>query len=156
MVLRFGSILHYSLIWVGCCCCLSQTAVVSIRTANDKVIETQQSCSSGTCQPGENSETIHDSECGVWLALSTLPGAGIGMFAGKGFEKDEVFMAGDLTVPIVDVETHQGPDLFFLWDEYTWVRWCKGDALNHSIVIFPRSLFTTVLFRIPLSFTWKI
>eukprot|EP00934_Nitzschia_sp_Nitz4_P005813 Nitzschia sp. Nitz4//scaffold78_size91513//6535//8461//NITZ4_004913-RA/size91513-snap-gene-0.119-mRNA-1//1//CDS//3329558082//5803//frame0 len=61
------------------------------------------------------------SECGVWLALSTLPGAGIGMFAGRDFKDGERFMlAGDHIIPIIDVITHLNYMPFFLWDEYTW------------------------------------
>lgn len=56
-------------------------------------------------------------ECGVYLALSTLPGTGIGMFAGRNFTAQEQMMQmGDHLIPIVD-----RPDQKFLWDSYTWV-----------------------------------
>jgi hypothetical protein len=66
--------------------------------------------------------------CGVYLAMSTLPGTGIGMFAGRDYEPEEFLLElGDHTIPIVDLTLHQ-PDLsesdepppFWLWDEYTW------------------------------------
>lgn len=60
-------------------------------------------------------------ECGVYLALSTLPGTGIGMFAGRSFEEgDELMEVGDHLIPIVSLPQHQGEDAYFLWDEYTW------------------------------------
>lgn len=62
----------------------------------------------------------HD-ECGVWLALSTLPGTGIGMFAGKEFHGGENLMAaGDHAVPIIDLRLYQNGSWSFLWDEYIW------------------------------------
>lgn len=61
------------------------------------------------------------SECGIWLAPSTIPGAGLGMYAGKDFKSNENLQAlGDVTIPIVDMPHHQNGDWKFLWDEYTW------------------------------------
>jgi hypothetical protein len=54
--------------------------------------------------------------------MSTLPGTGIGMFAGKSFKEGDVMMpAGDHIIPFVDVGLSHGTNIFFLWDEYTWV-----------------------------------
>jgi hypothetical protein len=43
--------------------------------------------------------------CGVWLAPSTLPGGGLGMFAGQSFSKNAVIDLGegDVVVPMTDV-----------------------------------------------------
>lgn len=68
-------------------------------------------------------ESSTTEECGVYVGLSTLPGTGIGMFAGKDFQKgDELLSIGDHIIPIVDVgwEIENNDDRFFLWDEYTW------------------------------------
>ncbi|CAJ1942276.1 unnamed protein product [Cylindrotheca closterium] len=67
-------------------------------------------------------------ECGVWVGLSTLPGTGIGMFAGKDFRKGETLLDyGDHIIPIVDISSKfQNPkdidrsEVSFLWTEYTW------------------------------------
>ena len=80
-------------------------------------------------EPGAGPSMLADSkthldQCGVWVAPSTLPGAGLGMFAGKDFEKSQPMLAtGDIVIPIVDIMMHQrGRKKFiFLWDEYTWV-----------------------------------
>lgn len=67
------------------------------------------------------SASIDELECGVWLAKSTIPGAGLGMFAGKDFAKNEgLLSAGDVVIPLVDVDVHHGRNSAFLWDEYTW------------------------------------
>jgi hypothetical protein len=59
--------------------------------------------------------------CGVYLAQSTLPGTGIGMFAGRDYEQGEALLeVGDHNIPIVSLPQHHGQDVFFLWDEYTW------------------------------------
>ena len=57
--------------------------------------------------------------------MSTLPGAGIGMYAGKSLQKgDEVTPGmGDHIIPLVDVSINfeEGVEKpLFLWDEYTW------------------------------------
>jgi hypothetical protein len=57
-------------------------------------------------------------ECGLYLAPSTVPGAGLGLFAGHDFTPGSVITRGDIVVPIVDLQK-VSPDDFFLWDEYT-------------------------------------
>ena len=59
--------------------------------------------------------------CGIWLAKSTIPGAGLGIFAGKDFKaKDSVLPVGDVVIPLLDMKLHQNNHDNFLWDEYTW------------------------------------
>jgi hypothetical protein len=85
--------------------------------------EANNQCSvDGSCTVDDDSSTSAV-ECGIWLAMSSLPGTGIGMFAGRSFNKGENLMRGlgDHCVPIVDIGfLHK--DAYFLWDEYTWVR----------------------------------
>jgi hypothetical protein len=62
--------------------------------------------------------------CGVYLAPSTIPNAGLGMYAGTDFETDEEFLPfGDSVVGIYDISVHHSGGKVlerFLWDEYTW------------------------------------
>ena len=59
--------------------------------------------------------------CGIWFAKSTIPGAGLGVFAGKDFDlKQSVLPTGDVVIPLVDYKLFQQPNFNFLWDEYTW------------------------------------
>lgn len=100
----------------------------------------------GTCEGSEETCTLPTSteyldECGVWLAPSSLPGAGLGMYAGKGFEKyDTLLQSGDVVIPIVDIMMHQkGRKKFiFLWDEYTWNGKSLGKLIQkfHGVYIF--------------------
>jgi hypothetical protein len=69
--------------------------------------------------------TTHSSSipCGIWLAPSTIPGAGLGMFAGRDFDEGEDLQeVGDVVIPVVDMVEHQASDddYTFLFDEYTW------------------------------------
>lgn len=67
-----------------------------------------------------------ESQCGLYFAKSTIPGAGLGMFAGKTFKKDDLLMpTGDVVIPVIDIVLHNGKDedWNFLWDEYTWDSW---------------------------------
>jgi hypothetical protein len=71
--------------------------------------------------------TQQQQECGIYLAPSTIPGAGLGLFAGN-----RPYAVGDLVSPpdqmimVYDMDWHNGNDHYsFLWDEYTWAsgRW---------------------------------
>lgn len=77
--------------------------------------------------------------CGVWFAKSTIPGAGLGMFAGKDFaQHEDLLPAGDVVIPIVDMNLHlaQASDDTFLWDEYTW----DADKLSMDLEGFSREV----------------
>ena len=94
-----------------------------------------------------NSDENNDDSfvCGVWLAPSTLPGTGLGMYAGaKGYTKDEMItkLLGDHVVSIPDFKmTHSDTGLYdrnsedmtkyFLWDQYTWNPAAFGIHFNH-------------------------
>lgn len=64
-------------------------------------------------------------ECGIWLAPSSLPGAGLGMYAGRDFMAGENLQhSGDVVIPFVDINHHQfersqAGQFHLLWDEYT-------------------------------------
>jgi hypothetical protein len=57
--------------------------------------------------------TLAAKECGIYLAPSTIPGAGLGMYAGnKAYEKGDMVTFGDW---------HMGHESYdFLWEEYVW------------------------------------
>jgi hypothetical protein len=78
---------------------------------------------------GSNNEAT---SCGIWFARSSIPNSGLGMYAGRRFDEGEDMMAsGDIVIPIVDMEMHQGDDKFFLWDSYTWnVAGRENDCLS--------------------------
>jgi hypothetical protein len=81
---------------------------------------------------GNAAETVHNEnlECGLWVAPSTIKGAGLGLFAGVDFKENQEFLrGGDLAVPIADFATHNAPKMglnvhhtkqSFLWNEYIW------------------------------------
>jgi hypothetical protein len=80
----------------------------------------------------DNPSTSHV-PCGIWLAPSTIPGAGLGMFAGTHFDEGQDLQAvGDVVIPIVDMVEHQDgdDDYTFLFDEYTWSAVSLG--LDHE------------------------
>lgn len=45
---------------------------------------------------------IQHQECGIYLAPSTIPGAGLGMFAGRPFKEGDTVTTGDIVIPMVD------------------------------------------------------
>jgi hypothetical protein len=81
-----------------------------------------------------------DLQCRIWLAPSTLKGAGLGMFAGSAFEpEEELLVGGDITIAISDMTPHnyapgQSEYGSFLWDEYTWSAGAlKMDAEGYEV-----------------------
>jgi hypothetical protein len=61
-------------------------------------------------------------ECGLYLAPSTIPGAGLGMYAGSTeYKEGSLVSDSDIMVPTWDLDYHNGNDKYYhLWDEYTW------------------------------------
>jgi hypothetical protein len=91
---------------------------VSINDPDTKVTKTCQTPNEdGTCPAPSNLE-----ECGIWLAPSSIPGAGLGMYAGRDFKTGENLQpTGDIVIPQVDLDRHclnNAP--YILWDDYTW------------------------------------
>jgi hypothetical protein len=62
------------------------------------------------------------SECGLYLAPSSIPGAGLGMYAGnKSYAKDDQVTYGDIVIPIIELDWNNDMDYgSFVWNEYTW------------------------------------
>ncbi|KAI2497402.1 hypothetical protein MHU86_17113 [Fragilaria crotonensis] len=106
------------------------------------------SATDGNCASAKNEEILgratNDSSndptsCGIWFAKSTIPNSGLGMYAGRSFNEGEDMMAsGDILIPIVDLEMHQGDDWFFVLDTYSWgIRGRENDGLNEVHFLSP-------------------
>jgi hypothetical protein len=61
-----------------------------------------------------------ESDCGVYFAPSTIPGAGYGMYAGQDYRVGDQVTPGDLIVAYTDMAFHNGikhdDGLPFLWN----------------------------------------
>ena len=62
-------------------------------------------------------------ECGVYLAPSSIPFAGLGMYAGnRSISRNDIVTYGDILIPIVErpwhIERRLSDQRNFLWDEY--------------------------------------
>jgi hypothetical protein len=56
-----------------------------------------------------NTEKKQHKECGIYLAESSIPGAGLGMFAGnRDYKEEEILTSGDLVVPVFEMPWHNG------------------------------------------------
>ncbi|KAI2504643.1 hypothetical protein MHU86_9753 [Fragilaria crotonensis] len=86
-----------------------------------------------------NDSSNDPTSCGIWFAKSTIPNSGLGMYAGRSFNEGEDMMAsGDILIPIVDLEMHQGDDWFFVLDTYSWgIRGRENDGLNEVHFLSP-------------------
>lgn len=109
--------------------------VIGLVEAKEEVEEESKDCVGNGDDDGTCISTAHLDDCNVWLAPSTLPGAGLGIYAGRNFTKGEnLHLTGDIVIPIVDISMHQrGRGKFtFLWDEYTWNGRSLG--LGHEVI----------------------
>jgi SET domain len=73
-------------------------------------------------QQQQQQQKINSIECGIYLAPSSIPHAGLGMFVGNtSFDIDEIVTTQDVVIPIVDREYHTGHiSDSWLFDEYIW------------------------------------
>jgi hypothetical protein len=87
------------------------------RIAPNRINNTGESVS----LPVASRDTSDTKVCRIYMAPSTIPGAGFGLFAGIPYQKGNLVTPGDGVVPIYDMEFHNGlSSSLFLWDEYVW------------------------------------
>ena len=102
---------------------LQPSPVSTTATASTSEVCSNDSSGETSCSTAEK-PSITSQECGIWLAPSSLEGAGLGMYAGKDYQEGEMIgPSGDVVIATVDIESHQfayGPDYYLLWDEYFW------------------------------------
>ncbi|KAL7568290.1 hypothetical protein ACA910_022627 [Epithemia clementina (nom. ined.)] len=68
-------------------------------------------------------DQANKNKCGIYFAPSTIPGAGMGLFAGRSFDRGNMVTPGDVLVPIYDYKFHnsyEGADKTFYWEDYVW------------------------------------
>jgi hypothetical protein len=77
-----------------------------------------------------------NNNCDIYLAPSTIPGAGMGMFAGdRNFSKGEFLADGDLIIPSYDMTWHVGHKNYeFLWDGKYYVD-CEKENKIYKIYV---------------------
>ena len=61
---------------------------------------------SSTNAQQEQVHTHQESSCGIYFAPSTIPGAGMGMFAGRSYRLWDTMSPGDIILPLVDWSVH--------------------------------------------------
>jgi len=89
--------------------------------AGKQVLVSSEATNEATSKKKSQNGDQTDNPCGIWLAPSTIKGAGLGMFAGKDFQaEDSLLPTGDSVIGIVDISLHNGDRHHeaFLWDEY--------------------------------------
>lgn len=66
------------------------------------------------------STSTHDTSCRVYIAPSSIPGAGMGIFAGESFKYGDEVTTADAVVPLVDLAWNNDISSFVdtnLWGE---------------------------------------
>ena len=59
--------------------------------------------SSPVSAEGVESSSVDALECGLYLAKSTIPGAGLGIFAGWDYRVGQKIGRGDVCIPFIDM-----------------------------------------------------
>lgn len=78
---------------------------------------------SNTAPISSSSSAAPRLECGIWLAPSSLPNTGLGMYAGTNYSMGDFFQKplGEIAIPVVDISWHNlDPNFAYLWDSYLW------------------------------------
>ncbi|KAL3915051.1 MAG: hypothetical protein SGARI_008277 [Bacillariaceae sp.] len=74
-------------------------------------------------------------ECDLYIAESTIPNAGLGIFTSIERQKGDTVGEGDVCIPLIDLQWHH-PDAFDPFSEYTWageVMGMKHEAMTGDI-----------------------
>lgn len=58
--------------------------------------------------------------CGLYLAQSTIPEAGLGVFTGISRDPGDIIGAGDVCIPLLDPGSHHD-NLFDPFDDFVWM-----------------------------------
>ena len=75
-------------------------------------------------------QDIFETQCTLYMAESSIPNAGLGIFAGKDFEVDElVDPAPQAVVPLIDIQRHTKYEGSVLAN-YPWASWTQGAQLE--------------------------
>jgi hypothetical protein len=88
--------------------------------------------------PGTSSSTFSTpskastSKCGVYLAPSSIPGAGMGMYAGQSYREEDIVTPGDVVIPLTDWYSHNWHVNIeeivlqaYYWLPFAYVPWTK-------------------------------
>mmetsp|Transcript_30698 Transcript_30698/g.61309 ORF Transcript_30698/g.61309 Transcript_30698/m.61309 type:complete len:622 (+) Transcript_30698:97-1962(+) len=70
----------------------------------------------------DTTSQVEHPQCRLFLAESTIPNAGLGIFTGIDLEAGDAVAEPDIVVPLADFEWHSLPDMDFdfLWYDYSW------------------------------------
>jgi hypothetical protein len=65
---------------------------------------------------------LESSSCELFMAASTIPGAGLGIFTAKDLEEGGLVGSGDVAIPLLEVPWHQGltSNYFDPFSDYVW------------------------------------
>ena len=76
-------------------------------------------------------------DCGLYIAPSTIPNAGLGIFTAVSRQEDDIVGYGDPVLPVIDLPFHNGKatgEFFNIFRDYVWNAHTHGMHLegNHS------------------------
>lgn len=79
--------------------------------------------SSDNAVSAEEKVVVEHPECRLYLAQSSIPNAGLGIFTGIPLQPNQTIAEPDVIVPITDVAWNAAEDLdfHFLWLDYSWM-----------------------------------
>lgn len=111
--------------------CLSLSASNAFGESECFVSSDGSSRCSADLADADTSTTPSPFQCGIYMAPSTIPGAGLGMFTGIDRREGDIVGDGDLLLPIVDVWWHlqaskdyngydDAPDTLDPTGDYVW------------------------------------
>ena len=94
-----------------------------------RATEEKSTCSEdGTCISPD------PSECQLYVAPSTIPNSGLGIFTAVPLKANDTIGYGDVILPLIELEFHQGTeDFFHPFSEYMWDASAFGMELESDV-----------------------
>jgi hypothetical protein len=108
------------------------SSFVLLRARNVAAVK-EQTCSdsssgSGTCRADPGKDDNDDDRCQIFMAESTIPGAGVGIFSAVDRHPGDSIGRPDICIPVIDMNWHMGGESKFFnpLGDYFWTGHVMG------------------------------
>ncbi len=127
---------------------LASFAFELIQVANGDVRVSKPSIIESTAGSNDRSCILEQPQCKFYIAPSSIPNAGFGVYTTEAIKKDQYLMESDApSVMIFDGDTHYPEDRLWSMEHYFWSGEGKGQFECHSVEEFVVTFGTSCNFH---------
>jgi len=109
--------------WHGKILSLLLLTVLTTARAKEVVVDKDQTCRSSTDGTCSGAAAVAPNKCSLYMAESTIPGAGVGTFTAYSKNEGDTIGTGDVCLPLIDSNWHLNPNTdgyYNPFQEYFW------------------------------------